>query len=340
MSHALAVDLGGTKCSAAVVDGEGKILARRTVPVDLSSKSAPVSQIVELAQELASGEELESAYVGAGAAVPGLVRPDGTVWAPNLPGWEEMPLARHLTQSLGVPVYVESDRNAAVLGESWLGAAQGKSDAIVLMIGTGIGAGILSGGRILRGAHELSGCVGWLTITREHVRSAQVCGELESLAAGPAIARAVQQRMCDGEASSLADLDISKITAHEVAAAARSGDGLAIDVFRHAGRLLGYGIANMVSILDPEIIILGGGMAAVADLYLAPLEQAMFERAQPIAAKKVEIVVSKMADTVNLLGCAHLVFNPAADEVESSASAKRSAQSSRKKNSQSQKEKP
>ena len=319
MSHALAVDLGGTKCSAAVVDREGKILVRRTVAVDLSSQSGPLSQIVQLAEELAEGKKPAAAYAGAGVAVPGLVRRDGTVWAPNLPGWEEMPLAEHLKRLLGISVQVESDRNAAVLGESWLGAAREKSDAIVLMIGTGIGAGILSGGRILRGAHELSGCAGWLTITREHVRVAQGCGELESLTAGPAIARAVQQRLRDGETSTLAELEIAKITAHDVAAAARSGDGLALDVFRHAGRLLGYGIANMVSILDPEVIVLGGGMAAVADLFLAPLEQAMFERAQPLAAKQVKIVVSTMADTVNLLGCARLVLDAVGATLETSS---------------------
>ena len=318
MSHALAVDLGGTKCSAAVVDREGKILARRTVAVDVSSPLGPVSQIVQLAEELAEGKKPRAVYAGVGGAVPGLVRRDGTVWAPNLPGWEEMPLAKELKSSLDVPVVVESDRNAAVLGECWLGAARGKADAIVLMIGTGIGAGILSGGRILRGAHELSGCAGWLTITREHVRAAQGCGELESLTAGPAIARAVQQRLRDGEASSLADLDIAKITAHEVAAAARSGDGLALDVFRHAGRLLGYGIANLVSILDPEVIVLGGGMAAVADLFLTPLEQAMFERAQPLAARQVQIVVSTMADSVNLLGCARLVWDAVGNTAGSS----------------------
>lgn len=309
MSQALAVDLGGTKCSAAVVDRAGKIVQRRILPVDVSSRAAPVSQIAELAKELAGSQKPSSAYQGAGVAVPGLVRRDGTVWAPNLPGWNEMPLAKELERSLAIPVIVESDRNAAVLGECWLGAARGKSDAIVLMIGTGIGAGILSGGRILRGAHELSGCAGWLTITREHVCAAQGYGELESLAAGPAIARAVQQRLRDGETSTLAALDTAKITAHEVAAAARSGDGLALDVFRHAGRLLGFGIANMVSILDPEVIVLGGGMAAVADLFLAPLERAMLERAQPLAAKQVNIVVSTMADSVNLLGCARLVWD-------------------------------
>jgi len=306
--HALAVDLGGTKCAVAVITPSGRIVARKTVYVDTSSPSAPVTQIIHLAQELAGAKKLTKAFAAAAVAVPGLVRRNGTVWAPNLPGWNKVPLAKHLQHALGLPIIVESDRNVAVLGESWIGAARGKSDVIVLMIGTGIGAGILSGGRVIRGAHELSGCAGWLTITREHVAAAQGSGELESLAAGPGIAQTAQQRLRAGEASSLAQLDTSKITAHDVASAARSGDGLALDVFMRAGRFLGFGIANLVSILDPEVIVLGGGMSAVADLYLPALRSAMLERAQPLAAKKLKIVVSKLADTVNLLGCARLVW--------------------------------
>jgi glucokinase len=310
VSQVLAVDLGGTKCSAAVVDRKGKIVSCRTVPVDVSSRSGPVRQIVGLAEDLAGGKKPKDAYFGAAVAVPGLVRRNGTVWAPNLPGWEQMPLARGLTRSLAIPVRVESDRNAAVLGEWWLGAARGKSDAIVLMIGTGIGAGILSGGQIIRGAHELSGCVGWMTVTREQVLKAQGRGELESLAAGPAIASSAQQRLQWGEASDLGRLDVTKITAHEVAAAARRGDRLAVDIFNRAGRLLGFAVANLVSLLDPEVIILGGGLAVVADLYLGSLRQAMHERAQPLAAGKVRVVVSRIADTVNLLGCARLAWAP------------------------------
>ena len=312
MSNALAVDLGGTKCAAAVVDRKGKIVSRRTVPVDVSSSFGPVSQILQLAKDLAAGKRPQNAFVGAAVAVPGLVRPNDTVWAPNLPGWEQMPLARRLTRALGISVRVESDRIAAVLGESWLGAARGKSDAIVLMIGTGIGAGILSGGRIIRGAHELSGCAGWLTVTREELHSAEGCGELESLVAGPAIARSARQRLQDGETSSLAQLDVSRITAQGVASAAREGDRLSVDIFNRAGRLLGFAVANLVSLLDPEVIILGGGMAAVADLYVPPLQEAMLERAQPIAANKVKIVVSKLGDDANLLGCARLAWEPAA----------------------------
>ena len=311
MNNVLAVDLGGTKCSAAVVDWRGRIVSHRTVSVDLSSSSAPVLQIVRLAEEFAAGKQPKRAFVAAAIAVPGLVRPTGTVWAPNLPGWKRIPLASRLERLLGIPAIVESDRNAAVLGECWRGAAQGKSDAIVLMIGTGIGAGILSGGRVLRGAHELSGCAGWLTITRAELPSVAGIGELESLAAGPAIARTAQQRIRAGEETSLSRSDPSQVTAHEVAAAARQGDRLALDVFTRAGALLGYGIANIVSLFNPQILILGGGMAAVADLYLGSLRSAMFERAQPFAARQVKVAVSKLGDRANLLGCARLAWEHA-----------------------------
>ena len=340
-SHVLAVDLGGTKCAAAVVDRKGRIVSCRTVAVDVSSSSAPVFQIVQLTKDLAGGKKPEEAYVGVAVAVPGLVRRDGKVWAPNLPDWEQMPLATHLTRLLGLPVRVESDRNAAVLGECWLGAGRGKSDAIVLMIGTGIGAGILSGGRIIRGAHELSGCAGWLTVTRDHAHAAQGHGELESLVAGPAIAQAAQQRLREGEASSLTQLEVSKITAHHVATAAHQGDGLAVDIFNRAGRLLGFAVANLVSLLDPEVIILGGGMAAVADLYLGSLQKAMLERAQPLAVQQVRVVVSKIADTAALLGCARLAWEPSISNQEPARKLKmRSSAGSAKKHPRTQKETP
>lgn len=309
MPNILAVDLGGTKCSAAIVDRGGHILSQRAVLVDRSSASAPVAQIVQLANELAAAKTPQHAFLAAAIAVPGLARRSGTVWAPNIPGWQRMPLASRLKRSLRIPVFVESDRNAAILGECWRGAAQGKSDAIVLMIGTGIGAGILSGGRILRGAHELSGCAGWLTGAYREAPTEANTAELESLAAGPAIARAVQQRLRNGDETSLSRLDPSGITAFEVANAARKGDRLALEVFTRAGEALGYGIANMISLLDPQIVILGGGMADVADLYLKSLRHSMLERAQPLVSRQVEITVSKLRDKANLLGCARLAWD-------------------------------
>lgn len=306
--HVFVVDLGGTKCSAATVDRAGRILRCRTLPVDLTSASSPIHQIHQLAGEFSDGKNPRRAFAAAAISVPGLVRKNGTVWAPNLPGWNRMPLASRLKRSLGLRVVVESDRNAGILGESWLGAARGKSDAILLMVGTGIGAGILSGGRIVRGAHELSGCAGWMTITREDVLDAPRLGELESLVAGPAIARIAREQLLKGEKSSLSGLDPGQITARDVAAAARQHDRLALDIFNRAGKFLGFAVANLVSLFDPEIVVLSGGLAGVADLYLGSLQRAMLERAQPRAAERVRIVVSKLGPKANLLGCVRLAW--------------------------------
>jgi glucokinase len=300
----LAVDLGGTKLAAALVNHDGKVLTRKSAKMDGSSALAPVKQIVELARELLGAKSLRGRVAAAGVSVPGLVRRDGSVWAPNLPGWKRMALARRLKSALGVTVVVESDRNAAVLGEVWRGAARGKSDAIVLMLGTGIGAGILSGGRLVRGAHELSGCAGWMVVTDEQGQEMQRVGQLESLAAGPAIERAAKKELARGKGGLLEEIPAATINAYEVAEAARRGDLVGIEVFLEAGRLLGYGVANLVSLFDPEIVVIGGGLARASDLFLDALRKGMKERAQPIAGRKVKVRVSRLGGDANLLGVA------------------------------------
>jgi len=300
----LAVDLGGTKLAAALVTREGRVLTRKSVQVDRSSALAPVKQIVELARGLVGAKSLRGRVTAAGVAVPGLVRRDGSVWAPNLPGWKKMALARRLKSALRVTVVVESDRNAAVLGEAWRGAARGRNDAIVLILGTGIGAGILSGGRLVRGAHELSGCAGWMVVTDEPAAKGHRLGQLESLAAGPAIARAAKRELARDKRGLLKEVPADMIDAHKVAEAARHGDRLGIEVYLRAGRLLGYGVANLVSLFDPEIVVIGGGLAGASDLFLDTLRRAMKERAQPIAAKKVKVTVSRLGSEASLLGMA------------------------------------
>ena len=317
----VAFDLGGTKLAGALVDRVGRVVRRVSVAVDHESADAPVRQMVNMARAVAcrvgpvarTEETPESkgklrGIAGVGVAVPGLVRSDGTVWAPNLEGWESIPLARKLRDALGVPVTVESDRNASVIGEAWCGAARGKGDVIVLMIGTGIGAGILSGGRLLRGAHGLSGCVGWMTLREEHAGEAGRVGQWESLAAGPGIARAAEKALARGVESLLSEIPAVARNAYEVAEAARRGDTVSIEVFLEAGRLLGYGVANLVSLLDPEMVVLGGGLAKASDVYLDALRNAMKERAQPLAARNVKIVVSRLGDEANLLGAARVAW--------------------------------
>jgi glucokinase len=304
----LTFDLGGTKLAAGLVDRAGKVVDRKSVDVDKSSAMAPVEQILKLAGELGDSKSVKGKIAAVGAAVPGLVRRDGTVWAPNLPGWKRMALARRLKAALGVPLVVESDRNAAVLGEAWRGAARGKSDVIVLMLGTGIGAGILSGGRLVRGAHELSGCAGWMVVTDKHGAEAAGVGQLESLVSGPAIARAAKKELARRLGGILEQIPAEGIDAYEVARSARRGDVASIEVYREAGRLLGYAVANLVSLFDPEIVVIGGGLASASDLFLDSLKKSMTERAQPLIAKQVRVMVSRLGGNANLLGVAQLAW--------------------------------
>ena len=277
----VAIDVGGTKVAVAQVDADGSMRARSEEPVDAKDV---VAQIVRLVKSAGPADAI-------GVAVPGLVRRDGTVWAPNIPGWDRVPLADELKTRLNIPAFVESDRNAVVLGEAWRGAAQGKSDVIVLIVGTGIGAGILSGGKLIRGAHELSGCAGWMVVTDETNDATASSGSLEALLAGPALAHA-----CNAP------------HAAEAADRARRGDPHARMVFDRAALRLGFAIANLVSLFDPEVVVLTGGIANAGDLLLAGARKAAASRAQPLSFPNVEIVISTLGTEANLLGAARLAL--------------------------------
>jgi glucokinase len=309
--YALAVDIGGTKIAAAMVSRRGKILAHITEAVDASSKSGPIRQISRIARELAQTSQVSQVFAAAGVAVPGLVRPSGTVWAPNLKGWEHMPLRTRLERALAIRFAIESDRNAAVLGETWMGTARGKSDAVVLIIGTGIGAGIIAGGHIVRGAHELSGCAGWLVVNESYVNEARHLGQLEAFTAGPGIARSAA-KLIEGGAQGLLREYSTNITTREVAEAAREGDAEALAIFEQAGKMMGRAVANIVSMFDPEVVIIGGGMAATSDLFMPSLRSSMKEWAQPLASRQVRVKVSQLKGDANLLGAARIAWSVAA----------------------------
>jgi glucokinase len=302
-----AADLGGTKLAGAVVTRSGTIKDRIVEPVDRGSKFAAIAQIKRMAQRLAHDGSPSKAFVAGGIAVPGLVRRSGTVWAPNLPGWEHVPLGSRLRRSLGIPFAVESDRNAAALGETWLGAARGKEDAVLLIIGTGIGAGIISGGRLVRGAHELSGCAGWMVVSDDYSNESRRVGQLESLAAGPSVVRAASELLKHGQTSALADI-AEELTGVGIAKAARVGDKVAKAVFEKIGQVLGRGVANIVSLFNPEVVIIGGGMADSADLFLPTVIKVVRQYAQPLSAPQTSIRVSKLRGDANLLGVARLAW--------------------------------
>jgi glucokinase len=230
-------------------------------------------------------------------AVPGLAYPGGVVWAPNIPGWEQMPLGNILHRYFKLPILVESDRNAFVTGEAWQGCARGCTDAVFITIGTGIGAGIISGGRLLRGSNELSGCLGWMAARDRFLPTYKSVGCLEAHVAGPGIARAAR-RVFQRDMES-----------REVVRLARGGDVRAQKVFSEAGHFLGLALANLVDILNPQVIVIGGGVAAAGRLLLGPAEATMQRWAQPLAVQHVQVIRSRLGGQAGLLGAAKLCLD-------------------------------
>lgn len=303
-SPIFAADLGGTTLAAALLAPDGKFLDRKTEALDSSSPRATVEQICRLARQLAGRTKLRAAAV----AVPGLVRRNGTVWVPHLPGWEKLPLAGLLLRRLRIPVQVESDRNAAVLGEAWRGAARGRSDVVVLLVGAGVDAGILSGGRLLRGAHGLSGCAGWMAVSEADGDEVRRLGGLEAFAGAPALVRAAAHAIEAGFAANLAALPSPQLNPENIARLAREHDPFARQIFQRVGRLLGLAVANLISLFDPEVVILSGGLLAAADLFFDTLKETALARCQPLAARQVRIRLSRLGSRANLLGLARLAL--------------------------------
>jgi glucokinase len=291
-SSALVADVGGTKIAVARIAPSGEMMHRLQAATPTAGGEQVVDAIAHLIAQLP-----REATCGVGVAVPGLARRDGTVWAPNLPGWTRMPLARVLRERLGLPVALESDRNACVLGEAWQGRAQNCSDVVFVAVGTGIGAGIISGGRLVRGTGELAGCLGWLPIGERFLAEYKTTGCLEYHAAGPGIGRA--GRRVFGTA----------VTPERIVAMARAGDARARRVLRDAGGALGIALAAVVDTLNPQIIVIGGGMAAAGNLLLTPARQALRQWAQPLAGRQVRVVRSSLSGRAPLLGLAKICFD-------------------------------
>lgn len=288
----LAADLGATKIAAARVEDTGRVTHRLLAPTPPEGGGAVAEAIVRLLGRLPA-----QGVGGLGVAVPGLAGPDGTVWAPNIPGWERMPLRRFLSRRFRLPVVVESDRNAFVTGEAWKGSARNCRDVVFVAIGTGIGAGIISGGRLVRGHTELAGCLGWMAVRDRFLPAYKTVGCLESHVAGPGIARSARR------------LFSRDVDTRELVRLARGGDPRARKAFAEAGYYLGLALANVVDILNPQMIVIGGGVAAAGNLLLAPARETMMQWAQPLAAKQIRIRRSRLGGRAGLLGAAKLCFD-------------------------------
>ena len=304
-------DLGGTKLAAAAFTDTGDIIARETIPLAGREGAAVGSLIAEHLKRLSLDHQSEAA----GVCVPGLYRADrGTVWAPNIGGWDDYPLLDELRSSLGsnVRLTIDSDRAAYILGETWLGAARGARDAIFLAIGTGIGAGILSGGKVIRGHGDVAGAIGWLALDRPFAARYVQHGCFEDQASGLGLVRVARDLIRADTAYDglLGKKNPDDLDAVDVFAAHDHGDSIAVKVIDNAIELWGMAAANLVSLFNPEIIVFGGGVFGPAAQVLGRIRAEAKKWAQPIAIEEVRLVVSSLGGDAGLIGAGRLAMTP------------------------------
>jgi glucokinase len=306
----IGVDLGGTKLASAAFTDRGELLYREAVPLAERRGTDVGALIADRMREIGGKYGCD----GAGVCIPGLYRAArGTVWAPNIPGWDDYPLRSELRAALGdvLPVTIDSDRAAYILGETWRGAAQGARDAIFLAVGTGIGAGILAGGRVLRGHGDVAGAIGWLALDRPFRARWKTHGCFEDQASGPGLVRVAQDllesdRAYDGELRANA----ARLEAGDVFAAHERGDTLAAKVIDNAIELWGMAAANLVSLFNPQMIIFGGGVFGPATRYLERIKAEAKRWAQPIAIEQVQFAGSTLGSDAGLFGAGRLAMTP------------------------------
>lgn len=312
---AIGVDVGGTKIAAGLVDTRGELLARERelIRQGRGDGLTPAKQIGAMVSNLRSVARSKGLSVaGCGVAVPSFVnRASGEVrWAPNIHGWKDFPLGRLLEDWTGLPVALDYDGSAAVLGEQWVGAARGASDVALITVGTGIGAGFIFDGRVYRGASGLAGGIGWSCLEGEAIGEPlfRAGGFLETVAAGPGIARRFcLQRSLAGEEGNAVGAPGGRgvdVTAEDVFALASAGNVVALSVVRDAVRYIGMSVANLISMLNPEVVVLGGGIGCHLGRYLEGIHDVIRRTAQPQAMTEARVVTSALGDDGGIIGSA------------------------------------
>ena len=312
---AVGVDLGGTKIHTVVATPEGEVLGEDRRPTEAAEGPDAVlgRLIASIRRALASAGPPSGEIAGAGISSPGPCDPRrGVVTnAPNLPGWHEIPIARIVSEQLGVPALLENDANAACYGEFRFGAGRGHQHIVYVTLGTGIGGGIIIDGKIYEGASGAAGEVGHIIIDQDGPPCN--CGGrgcLEALASGPAIARAAQAAVEAGRSPALAQLAAgASLTPELVLQAAEAGDEAARQVIERAGYQLGLGLVGLLNVFDPQALILGGGLLGLGDLYLEPALRLARERPFAQIVADVTIVTATLGERAGALGAAALVMD-------------------------------
>jgi glucokinase len=312
----LAVDVGGTKVLVATVLPGGEIISRRYYLTEAERGARTVIKELSsnISKIIARARFSNIKLAGIGIAVAGIVdsRRGIVTTSPNLPGWSNIPIKNLIADGADLPTYLINDANAAALGEHRFGAGVGSDNMLYMTVSTGIGGGIIANGELYTGANGCAGEFGHTTIVPDGPQCH--CGNfgcLEALASGWAIAKEATARINSGESSYITEIvggKIENITAEVVAAAARKDDCLACEIVDKAADYLGIGLANLVNIFNPELIVIGGGLSKMGNMLLSPACRIIRKRAFRLPATTVRIVRARLGSNAGIVGAAEYVF--------------------------------
>lgn len=307
-----AADLGGTHLRVALVDRNGKLYCRQMQSTPQAEKPTEIVRaLIDAVHACApAAAEQGGAISAVSVVVPGTVNvAEGVVVkAPNVPCLDGFRLAAALESELDWPVILENDANAAAIGELWRGAGQGYCTLICVTLGTGVGGGIILDGKPWRGVDGSAAEIGHIGVD-PFAGVPCMCGSrgcLEVYASATAIVRMTREARPRYPNSILHNTE--NLTSQKVYQAGKEGDELAIEVFRRMGVYLGIGLASLINVLNPEIVVIGGGLSNGWDLFEKHMHQQVLERAFPIPARRVKIVRAQCGDDAGLLGAAKLAF--------------------------------
>lgn len=307
--QAIGIDVGGTKINAFRVGRDGTIVERTSVPTPADDATATLAAMVALARSLITPEVLAIGVGAAGMvdATEGVLR-----FAPNL-AWRDLPIAGRMRDALGLPCQVDNDASMAAYGEFRFGAGRGYRHLLLVTVGTGIGGGIVADGRLFRGANGFAAEIGHVIVEPEGPLCG--CGNRgcwEQVASGGAIGRVGREAVLEYPHSllwRLADGDASKVTGKIVTDAALKGDEVSMGIVAEAGRRLGEGIAGLVNVLDPQVVVVGGGVVVAGELLLEPARAAFLEAVEgPEYRPRVPIVPAQLGNDAGAVGAAALAL--------------------------------
>jgi glucokinase-like ROK family protein len=304
-----AVEIGATSIDVALTTLGSELIAHQGEPADVrQGPMAVLDRVKTLLSELIDEQAASpSDVVAIGVGVPGPVeQASGLLTVPPImPGWDRFPIRDAFAGEYAAPVFVDNDVNVMATGEHWGGVAKGVDDVIFVKIGTGIGSGLIVGGRLHRGAQGCAGDFGHICVDPDGpLCSCGNTGCLEAMAAAPAIVLQAERCARGGESPPLLALlqEKGELTMRDVGEAARRGDYCALTIIRRSGRLIGQTLASAVNVLNPSMIVIGGGVSRVGHALLAEVRSAVYQRSLPLATRNLPIVMSELDDVAGVVG--------------------------------------